>query len=350
MASKNWRSSVENLVYNSVEFDGIGRNDRFASVGIAFTWQPRVKSGAMNDKSRPTTEVRPDEVEVADCTPATEAETGLTSVVIAGKKRKTRSDKGKKLGRPRAAGAGMPKGKILRPRPLSEADFEPGAYVGPQILHEGRQAPPDPATRNRKIVGTQIAKKRNSRLKLGSASAKQYDRTYVCDYAFEQLKTGRTLASVCEDPGMPTMAMFRTWIELDDPPGIAARYAQARQIGYWLLAEELVALSDKTHEWVVKPKLDADGAPMLDEHGNHIAVKELVPLNSELIAHAKLQIDTRKFMLSKMLPKTFGDKVVQEHTGADGGPIAMAAMNLKGLSDAELAEVTRLLAKAGGSA
>ncbi len=35
-----------------------------------------------------------------------------------------------------------------------------------------------------------------------------------------------------------------------------------------------------------------------------------------------------------------------EHTGANGGPISLAAIDLKGLSDVELEQVQRLLAKA----
>jgi hypothetical protein len=35
-------------------------------------------------------------------------------------------------------------------------------------------------------------------------------------------------------------------------------------------------------------------------------------------------------------------------TGAGGGPISVAALDLKGLSDIELAQVANLLGKAGG--
>jgi hypothetical protein len=72
-----------------------------------------------------------------------------------------------------------------------------------------------------------------------------------------------------------------------------------------------------------------------------------MPLNNDVIAHKRVQIDTRKWMLSKMLPKIYGDKLTQEHTGANGGPIAMAAVDLKNLSDEELENMNRLLTKAG---
>ena len=45
-------------------------------------------------------------------------------------------------------------------------------------------------------------------------------------------------------------------------------------------------------------------------------------------------------------PREYGDKVTQEHTGADGGPIAIAAVDLKNLSDEELENMNRLMLKA----
>jgi hypothetical protein len=76
----------------------------------------------------------------------------------------------------------------------------------------------------------------------------------------------------------------------------------------------------------------------------------LMPLNSDVIAHTRVQIDTRKWILSKMLPKIYGDKITQEHTGAGGGPITLTAVDLKNLSDDELENMSRLLAKVSGNA
>jgi hypothetical protein len=51
-----------------------------------------------------------------------------------------------------------------------------------------------------------------------------------------------------------------------------------------------------------------------------------------------------------MLPKIYGDKITQEHTGAGGGPITLTAVDLKNLSDDELENMSRLLAKVSGNA
>ena len=52
-------------------------------------------------------------------------------------------------------------------------------------------------------------------------------------------------------------------------------------------------------------------------------------------------------MLSKMLPKVYGDKLTQEVTGKGGGPIQLAAVDLRNLSDSELDDMQKLLDKVG---
>ena len=43
--------------------------------------------------------------------------------------------------------------------------------------------------------------------------------------------------------------------------------------------------------------------------------------NSEWISRSRLRVDARKWMLSKMMPKRYGDKITQEIGGIDGAPI-----------------------------
>jgi hypothetical protein len=186
--------------------------------------------------------------------------------------------------------------------------------------------------------------------KAKTGAPRKYDREVVGQYVCSQLKAGRSLDSICKDEGMPSISSFLTWVEEDSPEGLAEHYAQARKIGYSLLADEIIALSDKTHEWVTIQELDGDGKPLFDAKGVPRLKQVLLPLNSDVVAHKRVQIDTRKWMLSKMLPKVYGDKVTQEHTGADGGPIAVAAVDLKNLSDEELEAMNRLMLKARGAA
>jgi hypothetical protein len=66
---------------------------------------------------------------------------------------------------------------------------------------------------------------------------------------------------------------------------------------------------------------DRRGDYMVDADG------KTVP-DMEHIMRSRLRIDTRKWMLSKMLPKVFGEKVITEITGRDGGAIEMQATKI----------------------
>lgn len=182
-------------------------------------------------------------------------------------------------------------------------------------------------------------KTRNTRL---------YDRQAVSEYICEQIKLGRSLESICKEPGMPATGTFIEWVGNDDPKGVAADYARAREIGFALMAEEIIALADKTHEWVEAQAVDENG-PVFDEAGEPVIKRVLLPLNAEMVAHKRLQVDTRKWMLSKMLPKVYGDKTTTELTGANGGPVAVAAVDMRALNDQELEQLQLLMSKAKGA-
>lgn len=175
-----------------------------------------------------------------------------------------------------------------------------------------------------------------------------YDRHAVSQYICEQIKLGRSLESICKEPGMPATGTFIEWVGNDDPKGVAADYARAREIGFALMAEEIIALADKTHEWVEMQEVGENG-PVFDDEGNPVIKRVMLPLNAEMVAHKRLQVDTRKWMLGKMLPKLYGDKTTTELTGANGGPIALAAVDMRNLNDKELEQLQTLMAKAKGA-
>ena len=159
-------------------------------------------------------------------------------------------------------------------------------------------------------------------------NARQYDREAITELVCSELALGKSLRSILDaDDKLPSASTFLDWIGADS--FLAEQYAHARQLAYELLADEIVAIADENYT--------------TDEHG----VKER--LSSEAIQRNRLRVDTRKWMLAKMLPKVYGDhtKVTNEHTGKDGGPIQLAAVDLRGLSDSELDDMQRLLDKVG---
>ena len=74
----------------------------------------------------------------------------------------------------------------------------------------------------------------------------------------------------------------------------------------------------------------------------------LMPLNSDVIAHKRVQIDTRKWMLSKMLPKVYGDKVVAEITGKDGAALEAPSttINVLALAPEQREQLKQILLQA----
>jgi hypothetical protein len=124
------------------------------------------------------------------------------------------------------------------------------------------------------------------------------------DRICELLADGKSLRAVCREEGMPTEAAVRK-LALSDAE-FGAQYTHARAVGYDMLGDELLEIADTTQLGVIRT-VKPDGS-----------VEEK---QADMIEHRRLRVDARKWMLAKMLPKKYGDKITQEHTGADGGPI-----------------------------
>lgn len=117
------------------------------------------------------------------------------------------------------------------------------------------------------------------------------------DEICRRLANGESLLGICTGDDMPWESAVRNWVVVD-VDGFAARYAYARETGYHHMAEEIVRIAD-----------DGRGDTWTDEDGNEV-------VNSDHINRSKLRVDARKWLLSKMLPKTFGDKVDLAHSGS----------------------------------
>ncbi len=87
------------------------------------------------------------------------------------------------------------------------------------------------------------------------------------------------------------------------------QYARACEARTEAHADEILAIADDgSNDWMQK------------NHGDTIVWVE----NGEAIRRSQLRIDSRKWLMSKLSPKKYGDKVTQEHSGPNGGPIVIA--------------------------
>ncbi|AXY22817.1 hypothetical protein CD178_02061 [Komagataeibacter saccharivorans] len=143
----------------------------------------------------------------------------------------------------------------------------------------------------------------------------------IADEILERLSDGESLASICDQKGMPSRGAVNHWV-LTDHDGFASRYACAREAGLMTLADDILVISDDGRNDTYQ---DADGNDRV---------------NQDVVQRSRLRVDSRKWLLSKLLPKQYGDKLNLEHSGE-------VAMNQ--MPDDQLdARLRALMAQAGG--
>ena len=118
-----------------------------------------------------------------------------------------------------------------------------------------------------------------------------------------RMAEGVSLRSICLADDMPDKATVFRWLAAHKE--FRDQYARAREARADAMAEEILEISDD----------DRDDAITDPESG-------ATRLNAEFVARSRLKVDTRKWLMARMAPKVYGDKVTQELQGPDGGPVS----------------------------
>ncbi|EPT8939230.1 DNA packaging protein [Cronobacter dublinensis] len=114
-----------------------------------------------------------------------------------------------------------------------------------------------------------------------------------------RLAEGESLRSVCRDEGMPSKQAVLRWLARKE--SFRAQYVRAKEEGAEAIAEELFDIADDgSNDWMEK----------LDKDGEAIGYQ----LNGEHVQRSKLRIDTRKWYLSKIMPKKYGDRIQHDQS------------------------------------
>lgn len=128
----------------------------------------------------------------------------------------------------------------------------------------------------------------------------------VADAICQRIADGEPLREICRSEGMPAWRTIYDWMAAHEE--FAASIARARDLGADAIAESILEIvDDGTNDWM--EKLGADGQPIGWQ------------LNGEHVQRSKLRAEVRLKLLAKWNPKKYGEKVQQEHTGPDGGPV-----------------------------
>ena len=128
----------------------------------------------------------------------------------------------------------------------------------------------------------------------------EYSKESVSEEMFERMANGESLGSICRDAHMPSRGLVYYWMTFN--PSIAERFARAQESQSHALIDDCLQIADSV---ALSGNATADAGP---------------------INLAKMRIDARLRIAGKINPTRFGDKV--QHTGANGGPIAIAAVTI----------------------
>lgn len=112
-----------------------------------------------------------------------------------------------------------------------------------------------------------------------------------------RLSLGESLKKICDDETMPHRDTVHVWLLEKDKQDFSDKYARARELQAAFLFDETLELADNAVDDIVGG----------DDKGDTARVNA-----------RKLQVDTRKFYISKVLPKLYGDKL---DVTTDGKPI-----------------------------
>ena len=127
-----------------------------------------------------------------------------------------------------------------------------------------------------------------------------------------RLSAGKSLKSICRDPGMPPFSTVQGWARTNHC-GFTALYNCARELQAQTFADELIDIADDgTNDWVRRENQRGRVSYVVDK---------------EHIARSRLRFEARQWVISKILPKTFGDKLQLKHRSAVASPVLIAAID-----------------------
>lgn len=114
-----------------------------------------------------------------------------------------------------------------------------------------------------------------------------HDRAAVMARVCERVSAGQLVKHAAELEGV-NAATVRGWAAEDAELG--ALYARAREAQAHAMAEEALAIAD---------------SGMANDS----------PMTSDYVSALRLRVDTRKWLASKIAPRSYGEKLTTEHTG-----------------------------------
>ena len=115
--------------------------------------------------------------------------------------------------------------------------------------------------------------------------------TTIC----QRIAGGESLRSICDDEDMPDKATVLRWMGDDSHAEFRDRYARAREMQAEHFAGEIIEIADAS----ANDRFTDDNGKIL--------------VNQEVVQRDRLRVETRKWLMARMAPKKYGDRM--QHTG-----------------------------------
>lgn len=137
------------------------------------------------------------------------------------------------------------------------------------------------------------------------------DKSAICQAVLQGMRDGLSAFKACQAAGVP-QSTFNRWVDADAK--LAEDYAHAREDLIERMANEVLELADSEVPETGDGKRDW-----------------------QAIQQRKLQVDSRKWLLSKLAPKKYGDRL--ELAGDKENPLQVQTIDASKLSTDVLAQI-----------
>lgn len=131
----------------------------------------------------------------------------------------------------------------------------------------------------------------------------------LADEICENLALGNSLRSVCQGDNIPSVKTVFNWMRTY--PEFLQQYARAKEESADAMAEELLYIADN-QEIGTTTTTKGDGS---------VETKE-----EDMLGHRRLKIESRKWLMAKMKPKRYGDKLDVTTAGETINPYALLTL------------------------
>lgn len=139
----------------------------------------------------------------------------------------------------------------------------------------------------------------------------------IGDLICSEIADGKSLRAICAPEDRPALQTIFNWLRTQ--PLFLEQYARAKEDAADALAEDMLAIADDS---------EFDLVTRTNEKGNEYQV-----VDQDHINRARLRVDTRKWIASKLKPKKYGDRIENRLADPDGNALKITVTGIRPTED-----------------